>query len=364
MALDASYYQIACSRFEGARAVRILPTTHPSHRLHGHSFIARTRKKLKDSDVAEGSAILDEEQLLLERITSQLDYRYINEIIEIPTDENIARWLFERIDSDRLDLAGIQSTSNQGVDLDSSGQAHLWRKFRFEAAHQLPNVGPEHKCGRMHGHGFEVIIHAIQDISSQQMGMDYDLIATHWESVRKQISNKCLNDVPGLENPTSEAIARWIWDQLKADLPDLSWVTVFETAMAGCHFDGSSYNVWKEFHFESAVSQVTHGNRSLSLLGHSYKMRLHCSGPFDEHLGWAIDYADIKEAFGPVYTILDHNNLDETEGVNAGSPLEFLQWIWTKTSSALPILVRIDLFETPERGVVCTGGLDSPVLPT
>ena len=77
-------------------------------------------------------------------------------------------------------------------------------------------------------------------------------------------------------------------------------------------------------------------------------------------LGWAIDYADIKEAFGPVYTILDHHNLDETAGVNAGSPLEFLQWIWTKTSSELPILVRIDLFETPERGVVCTGSLDSP----
>ena len=102
------------------------------------------------------------------------------------------------------------------------------------------------------------------------MGMDYDLIAAHWESVRKQISNKCLNDVPGLDNPTSETIARWIWEQLKADLPDLSRVTVFETAIAGCHFDSSSYIIWKEFHFESAVSQVTHENRSLSFLGHSY----------------------------------------------------------------------------------------------
>ena len=167
MALDASYYQIAYSRFEGARAVRILPTTHPSHRLHGYSFVAKTRKKLKDSDVAGGSAILDEEQLLLETLTSQLDYRYINDIIDIPTDENFARWLFKGRNSDRLDFAGIQSTPSQGVNLDSSGNAHLWRKFRFEAAHQLPNVRPEHKCGRMHGHGFEVIIHAIQDISSQ-----------------------------------------------------------------------------------------------------------------------------------------------------------------------------------------------------
>ena len=284
MALDASYYQITCSRFEGARAVRILPTTHPSHRLHGHSFIAKTRKKLKDSDVAVGSAILDEEQLLLEKITSQLDYRYINEIIDIPTDENIARWLFE---GNRFGQARSRGHSKHPEPRSRSrfirAGSSLAKIPLRSPPHQLPNVGPEHKCGRMHGHGFEVIIHAIQDISSQQMGMDYDLIATHWESVRKQISNKCLNDVPGLENPTSETIARWIWDQLKADLPDLSWVTVFETAMAGCHFDGSSYNVWKECHFESAVSQVTHGNRSLSLLGHSYKVRLHCSGPFDEH---------------------------------------------------------------------------------
>ena len=142
---------------------------------HNSSISPFARPQLRRQDPKEvegqrrggGSAILDEEQLLLETLTSQLDYRYINDIIDIPTDENIARWLFKGINSERLDFAGIQSTPSQGVNLDSSGNAHLWRKFRFEAAHQLPKVRPEHKCGRMHGHGFEVIIHAIQDISSQ-----------------------------------------------------------------------------------------------------------------------------------------------------------------------------------------------------
>ena len=361
--LDTSYYQIATSPFEGARAVRMLPSTHPSHRLHGHSFVGRIRMKLTESLIEEGKYDLDEAQLALEEQTRQLDYRYLNDVVEIPTDENIARWLIDGIGNERLDLVGVQSTPNQGVDLDSSGNAQLWRKFRFEAAHQLPYVRAGHKCGRMHGHGFEIIIHVQRDISNQQMGPDYNLIAAHWEPIARRITGKCLNDIPGLQNPTSEVIAQWIWEQLKPELRELSWVTVFETATAGCHFDGSTHKVWKELCFESAVSQARREGKVAAVLGHSYRVRLHCSGPINDQMGWVFDYGEIKEAFRPIYTILDHHNLDETVGSTAACPLGFLQWLCAKASLALPILGRIDLFETPTRGVVCAWNPENPGLP-
>ena len=104
----------------------------------------------------------------------------------------------------------IQSTHDSGVDLDNNGHAHIWRRYRFEAAHQLPNVPAGHQCGRMHGHGFEVILHANQDLKSDSdtaqsehmadMGVDFEQIDRFWQPLHKQLDYTCLNDIEGLNN--------------------------------------------------------------------------------------------------------------------------------------------------------------------
>ncbi len=115
----------------------------------------------------------------------------------------------------------------------------LFKAFTFEAAHRLPNVPPEHKCARIHGHSFRATIW-VEGPVDPQLGwvIDYaDIKAAHlpvWE----QLDHHYLNDVPGLENPTSENIARWIWDRLKPALPMLSAVEVAETCDAGCRYRG------------------------------------------------------------------------------------------------------------------------------
>jgi 6-pyruvoyltetrahydropterin/6-carboxytetrahydropterin synthase len=111
-------------------------------------------------------------------------------------------------------------------------------------------VPPGHKCGRMHGHGFEVILHADQDLEDKDLGIDFDRLDTCWLPLQAQLDCSCMNDLPGLENPTSEMLANWIWTSIKTELPELSWVTVYETTTAGCHYDGANYRIWKEQSFE------------------------------------------------------------------------------------------------------------------
>src|SRR5262249_47681916 len=162
---------------------------------------------------------------------------------------NLARWVRTSLDLPGLDTVGIQSTRDEGADVDHRDHAHVWRRFRFEAAHRLPNVPPGHKCGRMHGHGFEVILHADQDLEGKDLGVDFDRLDSCWLALQAQLDCSCMNDLPGLENPTSEMLANWIWQKIKTELPELSWVTVYETTTAGCHYDGVNYRIWKEQSF-------------------------------------------------------------------------------------------------------------------
>ena len=105
----------------------------------------------------------------------------------------------------------------------------------------------------MHGHGFEVILHADQDLHGRDLGVDFDRLGELWRPLHATLHHACLNDLPGLDNPTSERLAAWLWQRLQPELPPLSWVTVYETASAGCHYDGRHYRIWKEQTFESAV---------------------------------------------------------------------------------------------------------------
>lgn len=120
-------------------------------------------------------------------------------------------------------------------------QVRLVHEFRFEAAHRLPRVPKGHKCERLHGHSFKIEV-AISGPVNEETGwfIDYGVLYKAWEPLHAVLDHNYLNDVPGLENPTSEILARWIWDKLKPELPSVSRVTVFETCDARCEYEGES----------------------------------------------------------------------------------------------------------------------------
>jgi 6-pyruvoyltetrahydropterin/6-carboxytetrahydropterin synthase len=363
--MEGVLYYLTTVPFEAARKVEILPERHRARTLHGHSFLARMITRLPtdwaDPSGSESVQISD----LFGRAVAPLDYSLLNDLIVVPTDENLARWLRSKLSLPDIEVVGIQSTENQGVDLDASDNAHTWCKFRFEAAHRLPNVPPDHQCGRMHGHGFEVIIHVNEGLEDADLGIDFDQIRQYWEPMQSQLHNACLNDIEGLENPTSEMRAAWIWRGLKPKLGALSWVTVYETVTAGCHFDGSQYRIWKEFRFESAI-QLETGKKSdirKALHGHSYVTRLHLTAPLDSVMGWTVDYGDVKELFRPTYKQLDHHYLNEIEGLGRGDLESILRWMAQRMSEVLPQLDRIDLYETPGCGAMLSWGEHGPALP-
>jgi 6-pyruvoyltetrahydropterin/6-carboxytetrahydropterin synthase len=356
----------ASANFEAARCVLLLPDGHRSRRLHGHSFLAEVRCALPEEGwTSFPGGEVDELREKLTAAISPLDYSDLNRELEQPTDENLARWIRSRLAIPGIESIGVQSTLHEGVDLDLKEHAHIWRRYTFESAHQLPNVPLGHKCGRMHGHGFEVIIHADQDLGVREIGVDYDHLDTLWAPIYAELDHACLNDIPGLTNPTSEVISNWIWQRIKPQLPELSWVTVYETASCGAHFDGSNYRIWKEMTLDSAV-QLRHapeGDRRRRIHGHTYTLRLHLHAHLDQVMGWTVDFGDVKQSFDPIFKRLDHHPLHEIPGLVDTDIANLVRWIKDQTAPLLPQLDRIDLYETRGCGAILSWGKIGPALP-
>ena len=116
----------------------------------------------------------------------------------------------------------------------------LRKTFQFEAAHLLPHLPKSHKCRRLHGHSFKVDI-VISGTCHPKLGwvMDYADISKAFLPIWKRLDHFYLNEIQGLENPTSENIAAWIWQNLKPRLPLLTEVVVAETCTAKCVYRGS-----------------------------------------------------------------------------------------------------------------------------
>lgn len=119
-------------------------------------------------------------------------------------------------------------------------QVRLIRSYNFEAAHQLPHVPSGHKCARVHGHSFGVEV-VVQGTVDQTLGwcIDYGDIDAIWQPLYQAFDHHFLNEIPGLENPTSENLARFIWDYFKERLPSLVRVIVTETPDARCEYEGN-----------------------------------------------------------------------------------------------------------------------------
>jgi 6-pyruvoyltetrahydropterin/6-carboxytetrahydropterin synthase len=115
----------------------------------------------------------------------------------------------------------------------------IFKLFTIEAAHRLPFVPVGHKCSRLHGHSFQIEVH-VQGPLDPKLGwvIDFDDVKGAFKPVEERIDHHYLNEVEGLENPTSENLARWIWRQLQSSLPSLSKIVVRETCTSGCIYTG------------------------------------------------------------------------------------------------------------------------------
>ncbi len=115
----------------------------------------------------------------------------------------------------------------------------VFREFGFEAAHRLPRVPEGHKCARLHGHSFRVEVHVEGPLDPGLVWViDFADLKAAWQPVHDALDHRYLNDVEGLENPTSENLASWIWERLvRGGLP-VSRIVVRETCTSGCVYEG------------------------------------------------------------------------------------------------------------------------------
>jgi 6-pyruvoyltetrahydropterin/6-carboxytetrahydropterin synthase len=118
----------------------------------------------------------------------------------------------------------------------------IFKIFHIEAAHRLPNVPSGHKCARLHGHSFRVEVHVGGQLGAESgWVMDFADVKAAFAPVFERLDHRYLNEIAGLENPTSERLATWIWDELKPTLPALSKIVVHETCTSGCVYTGPAH---------------------------------------------------------------------------------------------------------------------------
>ena len=116
----------------------------------------------------------------------------------------------------------------------------IFKQFTFDSAHFLPNVPEMHKCRALHGHTYKLVIY-LEGLPDKQFGwvIDFADVKAIVEPVIAAIDHKLLNDVPGLENPTCELLAVWLWEQIHTGLPSLMKIELHETPTSGVVYEGS-----------------------------------------------------------------------------------------------------------------------------
>lgn len=116
----------------------------------------------------------------------------------------------------------------------------LVKSFTFEAAHLLPTFPAGHKCRRLHGHSFRVEVAVAGEVEpAKGYLVDYGDIRAACDVLREQLDHRYLNEIAGLENPTSENLARWLWERLAPTMPMLCEIIVHETCESRCEYGGA-----------------------------------------------------------------------------------------------------------------------------
>ena len=120
-------------------------------------------------------------------------------------------------------------------------RVELTKDYRFEAAHRLPMVPPDHKCHRMHGHSYRVEVVVAGEVDERTGWLvDFGEIRDFVDPIlKRELDHRTLNDVPGLENPTAERLCAWLWARIRPRFPGLAAITVHETCTARCTYRGA-----------------------------------------------------------------------------------------------------------------------------
>ncbi|MEO1584303.1 MAG: 6-carboxytetrahydropterin synthase QueD [Planctomycetota bacterium] len=115
----------------------------------------------------------------------------------------------------------------------------VFRQFTFDAAHRLDHLPEAHKCGRVHGHTYRLIVRAEGPVAAP-VGwvIDFAELKAKVHAVIDQLDHRLLNDIQGLEQPTTEHLAAWIWDRLHPTLPELTMLELWENANSGVRYTG------------------------------------------------------------------------------------------------------------------------------
>lgn len=330
----AGYFEAARQGFHQVAGIA-------SDAFHGHSFRVEIGA-LAEPFLQPGSGIeSDQLRQRLEDSLRPLHYSLLNQVMDQPTDQALAEWIQSQLGLAQLQWLNSWCGPARGFAL-LGKTGHHWQRHRLEAAHYLPHVPQGHKCGRMHGHGFEVILFCRP--SAQHA------LTLAWQPLHLELHHACLNDFAGLENPTSEILSSWLWQRLGARMEGLTAVLVQETASCGSLYDGRRHIIWKDFHFDSAIklSNLPAGDPRSGLHGHTYQLRLALSASLDAVMGWAVDYGDVKELFQPIHKSLDHYPLHE-QGISNNTQLA--ESIFARAAAVLPAMHRLDLMDTPGTGV-------------
>lgn len=313
MKQTATIFHCRAAGFEAARSCE-------QHDLHGHSFVL---------------SALDTKPLAtaLNSLAQSLNYCHLNQHYDNCADMELLESMHAQLGKPRE--LRLQSAPNRGA-LISNGMNLHWHKGRFEAAHFLPHVPPGHKCGRLHGHGFELTLYATASSAA---------LAQAFNSMHQLLDRQLLNDIVGLENPTSEVLAAYVWH--KIELPNL-YVHIKETDTAASIYDGKNYHIWKQQMAECAIESSDYK----SVFGHSYNIRLHIASELDQLAGWLLDYGDIKQIFKPLYRQIDHHLLSNTLNKKQAQSIDLLQWISDNLATQLPQLTQLSLHNTPYSGLI------------
>jgi 6-pyruvoyltetrahydropterin/6-carboxytetrahydropterin synthase len=218
-------------------AHRNTTATGPGGRLHGHSFRIEV--------IVEGEVdprlgwLIDYGDIkeAFRPLREQLDHRYLNEIegMNAASLSDIAVWIQERLARKLPSLKGVRvSTVGDNafvpVELEADPDRDLPQRigFTFEAAQRLPSLPDGHPCRNLHGHTYRV----------EAGAADLARLERPLESIYETFDHRCLNDIPGLDDATSERLCAWIWDRLSNAIDDLEVVIVQETATARCIYHG------------------------------------------------------------------------------------------------------------------------------
>lgn len=117
----------------------------------------------------------------------------------------------------------------------------ITQAFSFEAAHRLPRVPETHRCHRMHGHSYRVELRLDGEVDPVSgFVVDFFDVEAAFAPLLERLDHHCLNEVEGLENPTAENIAVWIWERVRPVLPQLGAVSVYETPHCWAEYEGPS----------------------------------------------------------------------------------------------------------------------------